>query len=119
VSLPSARFEADGDPDVARVLEVARDVLMRHPIAVQAAFAALVAEGKRFAATPEGAIWESRLARSELLSRLRVIWESLSMTAFTEHANEALPSFFLDGLVRAAAERGLETLLSSAFDDVV
>jgi hypothetical protein len=117
MSTTYVRFVDERDDELGRVLEGIRDALIRHPIATQSAFSALVAEGRRFSETAEGKTMCAQLADSELLARLRVVWESLSMTAFSERPDAPLPSFFLEGVVRAAVERGLESLLSRAFDD--
>jgi hypothetical protein len=101
---------------LVHLLERLRDVLLRHPMAAQAAFASLVAEGRRFAATSEGEAWKQRLVGSELLERLEVVWRTVGMNAFVEQPTEVLPSFFLDGAIRAAARRGLEPLLAAIFD---
>jgi hypothetical protein len=104
-------------PSLVHALRQLRDVLVRHPIAVQAAFAALAAEGRRFAETPEGSVWRERLRDSELLDRVEVLWRSLGMNAFVERQTEILPSFFLESAMRAAARLGLEPLLSTVFDE--
>lgn len=103
--------------NLARPLRQLRDVILRHPIAVQAAFAALVAEGRRFAETPDGNAWRERLGESDLLDRVDVLWRSLGMNAFVERQSETLPSFFLDSAMRGAARGGLEPLLSAIFDE--
>jgi hypothetical protein len=113
---PVISFSKEPQGELAPALDSLRDVLMRHPIACQAAYAALVAEGRRYAETEEGERWKQRLSGSELVANLRVIWESLSMTAFAENEEQPLPSFFLDSVVRAATEEGLESLLSRVFD---
>jgi hypothetical protein len=118
MTVAHVRFSPEADEALELVVEGVRDSIMRHPIATQAAFAALVAEGKRFAESERGKLLAEQLARSELVARLRVVWESLSMTAFVEQPDVPLPSFFLDGVVRAAAEQGLESLLSRAFDEL-
>jgi hypothetical protein len=105
------------DKPLAELLLALSDVLLRHPIAVQAAFAALAAEGRRFAETPEGARCKEDLAASELFDRVRLIWRSLGMHSFVEQPTEILPSFFLDGAIRAAVLDKLEPLLSSIFDE--
>ena len=113
--IPTIRLGGEDD-DCSRALNALREALMRHPIAIQAAFAALAAEGRTYAKTPEGARAVEMLGGSELVARLRLIWESLGMTAFSEHTDDALPSFFVDGIVRAASAESLEALLSKAFD---
>ena len=114
MSVPVVRFT--NPDDLAVLLERLRDVLLRHPIAAQAAFAALAHEGRRFAETEEGRAWRERLSRSDLLARVRLVWNTLGMHAFVEQPVEVLPSFFLDGAVRAASLDGLEPLLSAIFD---
>jgi hypothetical protein len=114
--VPAVRFTSPRD-ELDRVLGTLRETLMRHPVAVQAGFAALAAEGRAYARTPRGLEAARRLGQSELVSRLRLIWESLGMTAFSERVDEVLPSFFLDGILRAASEHGLEGLLSKTFDE--
>src|SRR4051812_17811458 len=103
MSTPVIRFSADADADVLRALDGVQQALLRYPIAAQAAFASLAAEGRRFAKTSEGAVWKDRLADSELVAQLKLIWDSLGMTAFVETPTETLPSFFLDNLVSAAS----------------
>lgn len=115
--VPFIRFD-EPDEELARVLEGLRDVLLRHPIAAQAAFAALVAEGRRYATTEEGLAWYERLVESELLDRVRLVWDAAGMTAFVAEPSEALPSVFVEGVVRAAASSGLEPLLSRIFDEL-
>jgi hypothetical protein len=102
--------------DLGELLERLRDVMARHPIAVQAAFAALAAEGRSFAETAEGAAWKERLVPSELFERVRLLWKSVGLYAFVERPTELLPSAFLEGAVRAASRGGLEALLSEIFD---
>lgn len=114
--VPLVRFSEEPDDDLLRALEGLQDLLLRHPVAAQAAFAALAAEGRRFATTREGEEWQKRLQGSELLSRLRLVWDSLGMATFVEKPTEALPSFFIDGVIQAARENDLELLLTRVFD---
>ena len=116
MTVPVARFEPEDD--LLRTLRALSDVLLRYPIAVQAAFSALAAEGRRFAATPEGQALKTDLAASELFDRVRLLWGSLGMHAFVERPIEVLPSFFLDGAMRAAAVEKLEPILSALLDDL-
>lgn len=104
------------DAELSRALETLERALFKYPLAVQAAFGALVAEGRRFAATPEGAIWRERLQRSQGAGRARLVWEVLSLSSFTERSDGPLPSALLDKLVRAVKHRHLEPLLSRVFE---
>jgi hypothetical protein len=108
-------FDRRDDP-AAKILRVLRRVQWRYPVATQAAFSALVAEGRQAARTPEGKEMLARLSASPRVAKLRIIWEALSMNSFTEFEEEILPSFFLDELLRVAAASELEPLLSKLFE---
>ncbi|HEX2872665.1 MAG TPA: hypothetical protein VHP33_15450 [Polyangiaceae bacterium] len=93
-----------------------QDALWRHPMAVQAAFSALVREGRAFAKTPEGARLRDGLSRSPTLAKTRMVWEVLSLSAFVEKPEGALPGVFADALVRAIKVKAVEPLLSRLFE---
>lgn len=93
----------DADDRAVEILQEAQLAMLRHPAAAQAAFRALIAEGRRFAATAEGRRWKARLARSELVRRGRAMWESSAFGMLEENGNSPLPSAFLDALVQALA----------------
>jgi len=112
MSMPVVRFASSADPDATQTLEAVQQALMRHPIAAQAAFSWLATEGRRFAQTPAGAAWKERLAASDVIPQLRLIWESLGLTAFHESTSEILPTFFVEGLVSAASAENIEALLA-------
>jgi hypothetical protein len=86
-------------------------LLLKHPIVVQAAFSALVTEGRRFAATPEGAAWKSALASSPLLQQGRRLWDALSLNIPEEDPATVLPSAYIEALFQATASSQLEELL--------
>ncbi len=100
------------DADVLRLLDQAQGVLLRHPVAAQAGFAALVAEGRRFAGTPEGARWAAVLAGSELMQRARWVWETTSLNLLEEDPDTLVPSTYLEALLRASETPDLEAVLS-------
>lgn len=112
----SARAAADGEVDLTQALRQLQLALWHHPIAVQAAFSALVREGRRFAETEEGARLRDGLARSETLAKTRMVWEVLSLSAFSEKSEGALPSVFADALVKAIKSNAIEPVLSRLFD---
>jgi hypothetical protein len=102
--------------ELAAALQALQRALLNHPVATQAAFAALVAEGRRFAQTDEGKEWERGLLGSELLSNGRVVWEVMTQSAFTEHG-ELLPSVLVDAFARSSAISALEPFLSLLFEE--
>lgn len=106
-----ARQDGDrpGDDASVALLREAQAVLVKYPIAAQAAFAALVREGRCFAATDEGRVWKSRLAGSSLLARARTLFEGLAGGLLDERGR-ALPSAYADALIRTL-DRDLERVL--------
>lgn len=105
----------DESSELMEVLRAAQGLLVRHPIAAQALFQAFVAEGRRFAQTPEGAAWQARLAGSELIRRGRVVWEVGTLNVLEESSETVMPSKILDAIAKAAATRELEPLLARLF----
>ena len=104
------------DDELGRALDALRKALARHPIAAQAAFAALAAEGRRFALTPEGASLRARLAKSETFHRARLVWDTVSVTAFAEEPVDPLPSAYVESVLQATQLDALEPFLSRLFD---
>jgi len=98
-----------GDP--VAVLRRLQHVFLAHPIAAQAAFAALVAEGRRFAETAAGQRWQHRLARSPLLRRARAPWDAATLWLLEEGSPEVLPSSYVDALFAVAQSPALEPLI--------
>ena len=107
---------SETDEELIRALTRLQRAIFRYPLATQAAFAALVAEGRRYATTPEGAELKRRLEYSEAAGRARMLWEVLSLSTYTERSDGALPSVLLEGLVRAIKNKRLEPLLSKVFE---
>jgi len=104
----------DRDDELANVLREAQRLLLLHPIAAQAAFGALMAEGRAFAETPEGALWKARLKDSETVERVATLWENVTLNLLEESAG-ILPSRLLDVLVMAADIAPLDRFLSRLF----
>jgi hypothetical protein len=104
--------------DLLRALQM---VLLKHPLAAQAAFSALIAEGRKFGETPEGRQWRARLSRSKLAQRGRVVWEVATLNMLRESPGEEegpLPSALVDGFLRAASDPELEPMLSKVFESM-
>jgi hypothetical protein len=95
---------------VERTLEAVQRAIFRYPVATKAAFRALVAEGRRYAETTEGAELLTRLQGSPAVERARLLWEVVGVRAFADDA-EALPGFFVDRLAEALRMEPLEPIL--------
>jgi len=107
---PALAGEAPGDATTGLLLRL-RLLLLKHPVAAQAAFSALVAEGRSFAATPEGAAWKSALASSDLVRRGQRLWDAISFNILEEDPGTIVPSAYLDALLRAAEGADVDDLL--------
>jgi hypothetical protein len=112
------RGEAGGaaelDPkgrEIVDLLRRAQVLLLRYPIAAQAAFAALIAEGRRFATTPEGAAWKAALASSDLVRHGRRVWDAVSFNMLEDDPSTVIPSAYLEALLRAARAADIDGLL--------
>jgi hypothetical protein len=106
----------DPAPHQVAVVRAIQRALLTHPVACQAAFTALVAEGRRFGETAEGGEWRSRLMRSALLQRLRLVFD-VSTLGLIEEGNGRLPSSYLDALFMIAAGGDADGLLNRVFWD--
>ena len=69
------------DDALGDALEASRRAINTHPIAAQAIFSALAAEGRRYAMTEEGRALVARLASSPWIERVRMVWETVSVTS--------------------------------------
>jgi hypothetical protein len=105
------------DEELVQILREGQFLILRHPVAAQAALRALVAEGRRVAETADGRRWRDRLARSELIRRGRMIWQGSVLNMLEEDSPTPLPSAFLDAVLAASASENLPTLLSQLFLD--
>jgi len=94
------------------LLRELRWVILKHPVAARAVYRALVAEGRRYAATEEGAAWRRRLDSSPLIRRGRSVWELATCNMLDEDATRALPTQLIDAFCRAAAMSDLEPELA-------
>lgn len=112
--------DAEGEASVGEQLVWLRRLqalMLEHPMAAQAAFSALLAEGRRFATTPEGAEWKRVLADSPWVRQGRLLWDVLSLHLLEESPSGALPSSYLEALFRAAESSDLEGLLRRLRDE--
>ena len=111
--LPTLSLE---DPaEAAGLIRRLQGFVLKHPLAAQAAFAALVAEGEAFARTPEGEVWRERLAGSDLIHRARMALDLPGLSLLTRSTETALPSSFLDALFTLASSRRPDEILDPLF----
>jgi len=114
---PLPRLTLPGaDHDVRALLRAATQAVLAHPVAAQAAFSALVAEGRRYAHTPAGARWRTVLAGSDLVRRGRVLWEASPLSLLEPDAEVILPSTLIDAVVRATHRTDLLRVLQLLAD---
>lgn len=112
---PAARESQPASPELDELLgllEQARVFVLRHPIASQAMFGALVAEGRRYASSEAGAAWARTLAASPAMLRAREVWEATSLNLLTADPDARLPSTWVEALLRAVELPELERLLA-------
>lgn len=117
MSDPAVVFEIGDDAELLALLTRLQRVVLEHPVAAQAAFAALVAEGRAFARTEEGSAWQRRLASSRLIQKGRAIWEVATLNVLEEDSSTVIPSRVLDAFVKLTHEQMLETLLGRLYEE--
>jgi hypothetical protein len=116
VSEPSYSFEIGEDAEVIALLQHLQRAVLEHPVAAQAAFSALVAEGRAFSRTEEGKRWCRRLAASRLVEKGRAIWDVATLNVLEESESTVVPSRILDAFVKLTHERALETILARLYE---
>ncbi|MEW6268246.1 MAG: hypothetical protein AB1689_02980 [Thermodesulfobacteriota bacterium] len=105
------------EDDLDRVVRQIQALLLAYPLAAQAMFRALVAEGRAFAATAEGRRWAERLVHSPLVRRGRLLWDVATVRALDDDPDVLLPSALAEAFVKLTAKEVLEPLLSRFFED--
>lgn len=103
------------EPDTLEwLLDLVQVLVRSHPAAAQVIVKALVAEGRRFAGTPEGRQWRSALADSELVRRGRLLWYMSGYDDLVGETQEpdAVLSDWLALVADALLRTDLEALLS-------
>lgn len=101
--LPTLQITAVED-DLSDIILRAQALVLTHPVAAQAAWSALVAEGRRAAQSPEGAALRRKLATAPILPRLRELLELGTLNALEADPTGPLPSDFLELLFSVMAE---------------
>jgi hypothetical protein len=101
-----------GDDDVTRrAVHAIHLALLHHPVAAKAMFAALVAEGRRFSQTPDGATLRARLAGSRRVQRWTVLWRSITLGLLDDASTDELPTMYVDALIQLVDDPDLEGVL--------
>lgn len=90
-----------------------RRAILLHPEGARALYASLVAEGRRFARSPEGERWAKRLATSPRMRRLRLAWEVVTLSVLDgAEASATLPTAWIDALYALAGRSDMEEALA-------
>src|SRR5262249_32491917 len=101
---------SDPEDELPPLLEEMQRAVASHPAAARALFRAFVAEGRRFAMTPEGQRIRAELAGSSLIRRGHMVWDTCTMAL--GEGDPATPSELFDALVLTARIEALEPMLS-------
>ena len=112
--IPRIRLKREIDAP-SELLADLRRVILAEPAAAQAIYSSLIAEGRRFAATPEGKLQLEALRSSVLVQRARLALELSAAWMLEEEAATVGPASLLDALFLSAAEPDLELKLDKLF----
>jgi hypothetical protein len=116
MSEPTYSLEIGEDAEISALLRHFQRAVLEHPVAAQAAFSALVAEGHDFSQTPEGMAWQRRLISSRLVEKGRSIWETATLGVLEEDRSTVVPSRILDAFVKLTHEHALEKILARLYE---
>src|SRR5882672_1988556 len=109
--LPAVELH-DFDDRAVRVLRALQLALLKHPMAGQAAFNALIAEGRAFGRTAEGRALRAKLERSELVHRARLVFDFATLSMLEESPPDVLPSAYVDVLFMLGANERSDEILN-------
>ncbi len=109
---PLPRLILHDDNTLLRLLHFFQRLLVRNPQAARAILQALVAEGRRFAGTPDGQRWKKSLSTSALVQHGRLIWQAYGLDSLLDSEPVLVPSDWLDYLIDGIEKADLETILS-------
>lgn len=88
----------------------ARRAVLGNPSAARGIHDLLVAEGHRYASTPDGAQLRDALVASEAVENLRRVWETISLNVLDGPANpNSTPDAWADLLADAVVGHGLDS----------
>jgi hypothetical protein len=90
----------------------ARRAVLGNPVAARAMYDLLVAEGRRYAATAEGAALRDSLVASPAVDHLRRIWDTVSLNVLGGPASPStVPDAWAELLADTVAGRGIDDAL--------
>jgi hypothetical protein len=101
--------EHDTD-ELARLVTDTHRMLLAHPAAARRVFAALVAEGRRYAETSAGRVLQRQLVGSARAQHAARLFRALNMGMLDDDRETRLPSTYLDNLMRIVDEGRVEEL---------
>ena len=106
------------DPEDAslKVLRALQQIMLKHPVAAQSAFSALVAEGRAFANTPDGRRLSQKLEGSALLQQANLVFDLSTLSMLEENPPDVLPSTYFDVLFMLAANPASDHILNQLFN---
>jgi hypothetical protein len=102
--------------DLEQALAALQRIVVKHPIAAQALYGALIREGRAYAETEEGRLLREELLRSETVTRIRSVWEIVTFGALKDAASGGIPSALLEALARSAVESCFESRVFRALE---
>lgn len=102
IPAPSAT-EGGAETALHDLLVDAQRAVLGNPVAARGVWDLLVAQGKRYAQTPEGARLRDALLASDAVDQLRRVWEAVSLNALDGPAGPSgVPDAWAELLVDAA-----------------
>jgi hypothetical protein len=112
--LPTPDDVAPAERTVHELLVGARRAVLGNPAAARGLHDLLVAEGQRYAQSPEGARLRDALVASESVENLRRLWETVSLNVLDgPAASDAAPTAWAELLADAVIGHGLDDAILS------
>jgi hypothetical protein len=115
VGQPARRRPSKQDHFETKVLDVLGELqqfVLQHPVAAQKIFTSLVAEGRRYATSEEGASRSRALVAMPLMARAQQFWESSLAGVLEEGKETVLPSAYVEIVMQGGRLKSPEALLS-------
>lgn len=112
---PAPEKVRDIDDVALQVFGLVQQAIIKHPIAAQAAFNALVTEGQHFAETHEGKRWKKRLMKSDAINRAQQYFELSTLMLLEKNPPGVLPSAYIDTLMMLASGEASEDMQDRLF----